>query len=84
MILKEVDFEYKVLRCHCIISTKSIQNTIQITFTNLDQNYDQGLAYFLPFEYDEIMTNADIIKTIQNMDDFQQIYNLAAKAFNFT
>jgi hypothetical protein len=83
MILKEINFEYKALICHCIISTKSIQNTIQITFTNLDQSYDQGLAYFLPFEYDESMINADIIKSIQDRDDFQQIYQSAAKAFDF-
>ena len=81
MILKEINFEYKALICHCIISTKSIQNTIQLTFRNPDTNIDQGLAYFLPFEYDESMTDQDIISFLGSGDDFQQIYQSAVTSF---
>jgi hypothetical protein len=81
MIFKDIDFEYKTLKCHIVISSKSTPNTLQITFKNPDPNIDQGYGYFIPFEYNENMTDQDIISFLGNNDDFQQVYQSAVTSF---
>jgi hypothetical protein len=81
MIFRDIEFEYKTLRCHVVISSKSIENTIQLTFRNPDPNIDQGYGYFMPFKYDESMTDQDIISFLGSSDNFQQIYQSAVTSF---
>jgi len=81
MIIKDFEFEYKALKCQCIISTRTIENTMQLTFKNPDPNIDQGYGYFIPFEYNENMTDQDIISFLGSSDDFQQVYQSAVTSF---
>jgi hypothetical protein len=82
MIIRDIDFEFKSLKCQAIISFRAIEKSIQLTFRNPDPDIDQGFAYFLPFEYNENFTDDEIVKSLVDRDDFTEVYLKVAAAFN--
>jgi hypothetical protein len=80
MFIRELDFEYKLLKCHVIIMDRT-PSWIQLSFRNPDPNIDQAFSSSLPFEYDTSMTDEVIVGILANREDFQYLYENTYRSF---